>query len=228
MGRSPGLRRAPRRGARCRRTLHARSAGAAGRGPPGGGRRARGLATARRRRRDRRAPRRGAPRRHARAAGPGRARAWRLARPLEVCLRLAARGGAGHPRAPGALLDPPRPTRPRLGAAPPRPVARQGGAPGDARHPAVMSIQRLIFSMEIRAVTRRWGNSIAVVIPREVLEQERIQENEEIVLQVEKKRPKAGVLFGRFPALKKTPTQQLKDEARRGWESSSDRRKWRS
>ena len=82
--------------------------------------------------------------------------------------------------------------------------------------------------MEIKAITRKWGNSIAVVIPREVVEQQRIQEDEEVILKVEKRRPKAGVLFGRFPELKNTPTQELKDEARRGWESSSDRRKWRT
>lgn len=78
--------------------------------------------------------------------------------------------------------------------------------------------------MEIRAITRRWGNSIAVVLPREVLKEQRIKEDEEIVVRVEKVRPKAGVMFGRFPELKKTPTQQLKDEARQGWESSPDRR----
>jgi len=81
--------------------------------------------------------------------------------------------------------------------------------------------------MEIKAITRRWGNSIAVVIPREVLEEQRIREDEEIIIRVEKKRPKAGVMFGRFPELRKTPTQQLKDETRRGWESTSDRKGWR-
>jgi len=81
--------------------------------------------------------------------------------------------------------------------------------------------------MDIKAITRRWGNSIAVVIPREVLEEQRIREDEEIIIRVEKKRPKAGVMFGRFPELRKTPTQQLKDEARRGWESTSDRKGWR-
>ncbi len=77
--------------------------------------------------------------------------------------------------------------------------------------------------MEIKATTRKWGNSIAIVIPKDVVDRQRIKKDEEIVINVEKKRPKAGALFGRFSQLKKIPTQELKDEARRGWESASDR-----
>ena len=80
--------------------------------------------------------------------------------------------------------------------------------------------------MEIKATTRRWGNSIAVVIPKEIAEKQRIKEDQEIVITVETERPRAVVLFGRFPELKKTPTQELKHEARRGWESDSDRTRW--
>lgn len=80
--------------------------------------------------------------------------------------------------------------------------------------------------MEIKATTRKWGNSIAVVIPKDVVDKERIKEDQEVVLTVENERPKAGVLFGRFPQLRKTPTQQLKNEARKGWRSELDRRRW--
>ena len=78
--------------------------------------------------------------------------------------------------------------------------------------------------MEIRAITRKWGNSMAVILPKQLVDEQQLHANEEIVVRVERRRPKAGVLFGRFPQLKKTPTQELKDEARRGWESASDRR----
>ena len=81
--------------------------------------------------------------------------------------------------------------------------------------------------MEIKALTRKWGNSIAVIIPKAVADEQRIRKDEEIMISVEKSRPKAGALFGRFPELRKTSTQQLKDEARRGWESASDRKRWR-
>ena len=81
--------------------------------------------------------------------------------------------------------------------------------------------------MDIKATTRKWGNSIAVVIPKELVESQHIHEDEEVTITVERKKPRAGELFGRFPELKKIPTQQLKDEARQGWETASDRRRWR-
>ncbi len=77
--------------------------------------------------------------------------------------------------------------------------------------------------MEVKAITRKWGNSIAVVIPRDVAEKQHIKEDQEIVITIEKEKPRAGCLFGRFPELRKTSTQELKDEARRGWEGAADR-----
>lgn len=84
--------------------------------------------------------------------------------------------------------------------------------------------------MEIIAITRRWGRSLAIVIPHEIASKEHLAQDQEVLITVRRKRPKAGALFGRFPELAKTPTQQLKDEARRGWLSRSDRireAKWR-
>ena len=73
-------------------------------------------------------------------------------------------------------------------------------------------------------MTRKWGNSIAVVIPRVIVERRGIKEDEEVVITIERKKPRAGVLFGKFPELKRWRTQDLKNEARRGWESERDRR----
>lgn len=69
--------------------------------------------------------------------------------------------------------------------------------------------------MEIVTKARRWGSSLAVIIPKQVVESQRIQEDEEITLEI-KKRPLVGELFGKF-ARWRTPTQQLKDEMRKGW-----------
>ena len=82
----------------------------------------------------------------------------------------------------------------------------------------------------IKTITRKWGNSIAVVIPSEVVVKENIKENVEITIKIEKKRPKAGVLWGFLKDWKK-PTQQIKDEMRAGWLSASDRareEKWKN
>ena len=81
--------------------------------------------------------------------------------------------------------------------------------------------------MKVKTIPRRWGSSLAVIIPKKVVEAQRINEREEVVITIERPKPKAGVLFGKFPRLKKWSTQELKDEARRGWESDSDRKRWK-
>ncbi len=75
--------------------------------------------------------------------------------------------------------------------------------------------------VEIEVIPRKWGNSIAVVIPADVVEKKNIQENKPIIITVEQKKPLAGILWG-FAKDWKTPTQQLKDEARAGWMSATD------
>ncbi len=84
--------------------------------------------------------------------------------------------------------------------------------------------------VEIEVVPRRWGNSLAVVIPANIVEKQNIRENKPIKLKFENERPKAGVLWG-FAKDWKTPTQQMKDEMREGWMSETDRKEeeaWRA
>ena len=82
---------------------------------------------------------------------------------------------------------------------------------------------------EIKAITRKWGNSIAVVIPTEIVNKENLKENVEVTITLEKKRPKAGILWGFGKGRFKKSPQQIKDEMRQGWLSSSDkeREKWK-
>ncbi len=77
--------------------------------------------------------------------------------------------------------------------------------------------------MEIRAITRKWGNSIAVIIPSRVVEQEKLKENQQITIDIEAKRPSAGALWGFGKGRFKKSAQELKDDARIGWLSGSDR-----
>ena len=69
--------------------------------------------------------------------------------------------------------------------------------------------------MEIKAIAKKWGSSIAVIIPKEIVNKKKIKEHEEITIEI-KRKPLAGELFGKFQNWKK-PTQQIKDEMRRGW-----------
>ena len=83
--------------------------------------------------------------------------------------------------------------------------------------------------MEVKTIARKWGSSIGVILPKNVVETKRIRENDEVIIFVEKPKPRAGVLFGFLKDWKK-PTQEIKDELRAGWESDSDRKrneKWK-
>ncbi len=85
--------------------------------------------------------------------------------------------------------------------------------------------------MEVKAITRKWGNSIAVVIPNEVVNKENLKENIEITISIERTRPKAGKLWGIGKGKFKKSAQEIKDEMRAGWLSDSDRereRKWKN
>ncbi|MBI4141343.1 hypothetical protein HY484_00280 [Candidatus Woesearchaeota archaeon] len=70
---------------------------------------------------------------------------------------------------------------------------------------------------EIEVTAKKWGSSIGVVIPVETVEREHIMENEKIKIEI-KKAHTAREVWGMFPKGWKKSTQELKDEARKGWE----------
>ncbi len=71
--------------------------------------------------------------------------------------------------------------------------------------------------MEIKTIARKWGNSIAIILPKTVVDENKISEDEEITIEI-KKRPTTGDFFGKFPRKSKKTAQQIKDELRRGWD----------
>ena len=80
------------------------------------------------------------------------------------------------------------------------------------------------MEIEIETLTRKWGNSLAIIIPARVVEQEKLKENEKVAVKIEKKKSLLvkdvfGMLKGKF----NRPTQEIKDEMRKGWLSASDR-----
>lgn len=59
--------------------------------------------------------------------------------------------------------------------------------------------------MEIKARTKKWGNSIGVVIPKEVIREENIQPNQEITLMINTKPITRGKdIFGTWKFKKST------------------------
>ena len=72
--------------------------------------------------------------------------------------------------------------------------------------------------MEFKVIARKWGSSIGVVIPKNLIEVGRIKENDEIVIEI-KRKPQVKELFGAFPKWKSNHSaQELKDGMRNEWD----------
>ncbi|MGD9275615.1 MAG: AbrB/MazE/SpoVT family DNA-binding domain-containing protein [Candidatus Pacearchaeota archaeon] len=70
--------------------------------------------------------------------------------------------------------------------------------------------------MEIKIKPRKWGNSLAVILPKLIVDANRIKENQEITIEI-KDKPTAKKIFGMLPRKSKKSAQQIKDEMRKGW-----------
>ena len=71
--------------------------------------------------------------------------------------------------------------------------------------------------MEVETIAKRWGSSLGVILPKSVVNAKKIKENDRVVIEV-KNRPLAGEFFGRFKGRITKSAQELKDDARRGWD----------
>lgn len=67
--------------------------------------------------------------------------------------------------------------------------------------------------LEVETTVRKWGNSLGVTLPRDVVDVDGIKENQTVRLLVIKADDTMKRTFGRFRNWKKTG-QQLKDEIR--------------
>ena len=67
---------------------------------------------------------------------------------------------------------------------------------------------------EVETITRRWGNSLGITIPSEVVEKEGLHENQKIIVDIRQvvdlRKLRGLVKFGKS-------AQQIKDEMRTGW-----------
>ncbi len=62
---------------------------------------------------------------------------------------------------------------------------------------------------------RKWGSSLGIVIPNELVQEERLHEGDEIILEI-KRRKTIRDLFGSSKNLK-IDSQKMKDELRKEW-----------
>ena len=68
---------------------------------------------------------------------------------------------------------------------------------------------------EIEVQTRKWGNSLGVAIPKKIVEEEFLHENQKVIIEIKRvvdlKKLKGLVSF-------KKSAQEIKDEMKSGWE----------
>ena len=69
--------------------------------------------------------------------------------------------------------------------------------------------------MAIQAKLKKWGNSMAIIVPNKIIEERRLKENDEIIVEVVKKADLSNV-FGIIKK-RKMSGQEFKDMVREGW-----------
>lgn len=63
---------------------------------------------------------------------------------------------------------------------------------------------------------KKWGNSLGITLPVNIIRNKKIAENEIIEIEIKKKSEPLKKLFGTLS--RKISTQKIKDEIREGWE----------
>jgi len=73
--------------------------------------------------------------------------------------------------------------------------------------------------MEIQTKTRirEWGNSLGIVIPKEIAIKEDLRPDDQVSVIITKKQNLED-FFGMFPRTSGKSAQEIKDEMRRGWD----------
>lgn len=68
--------------------------------------------------------------------------------------------------------------------------------------------------VQIQVMTRKWGNSLGIALPKKLVDAKHLRENQQLIIQLKLvsdiKQLKGLVKF-------KKSAQQLKDEMRKGW-----------
>jgi antitoxin component of MazEF toxin-antitoxin module len=69
--------------------------------------------------------------------------------------------------------------------------------------------------VNIEVTTRRWGNSIGVIIPKDIVKKENLKENIKINILISKNSNVLDETFGILKGRLKKSSQQMKDEFRK-------------
>ncbi len=74
----------------------------------------------------------------------------------------------------------------------------------------------MCIDMAIEVKLKRWGNSMAVIVPSSLIEQKNMKENDTLLIEVVKKADLSDI-YGMIKK-RKMSGQEFKDLAREGWE----------
>lgn len=69
---------------------------------------------------------------------------------------------------------------------------------------------------EIECITKKWGSSLGIIIPRDVVKKKQLKPQEKIHITIEKI-ALAQDIWNLGPLLRTESTQKIKDELRKGW-----------
>lgn len=69
---------------------------------------------------------------------------------------------------------------------------------------------------ELNTKVKKWGDSLAIIIPKETANIEKISVSDNVHVKIEKETDLSDV-FGILKGKLKKTAQQLKDESRKGW-----------
>lgn len=72
------------------------------------------------------------------------------------------------------------------------------------------------MNKEIECVAKKWGSSLGIIIPHDIVQEQNIKPEEKIRVVI-KKTPLAEELWELGPLSKTESTQKIKDELRSGW-----------
>ena len=71
------------------------------------------------------------------------------------------------------------------------------------------------MTIEIECETKKWGSSIGIIIPKNVIIKEQIDAGQKIIVEI-KRMPKVGDIFGDLSTWSRS-TDEIKKEMKEGW-----------
>jgi len=71
--------------------------------------------------------------------------------------------------------------------------------------------------MAVEVKLKRWGNSMAVIVPNKLIEEKHLKENDTITIEIVKKADLTSVFGSIKEKDRKMSGQQMKDMVRKGW-----------